>query len=438
MHPSTLSRRRFLTLAGAAGAAPFLARLSARSCPVPEDPEAMLGLKALAQGINRFGCELANRLTKDRPGSHFFSPFSIETALAMTAAGARGRTLEEMEQVLHLPPNNRHDLFGELIKHLNDAAPFKLPPHEPGDPKPLVLPVPRSHELTVANAIWAMKGDPWKTEFIELTRKHYGAGLVEVNFAESEAATQRINDWVATETRGKIKDLISPGVIGALTRMVLANAVYFKGTWQYQFDKKYTVDAPFTRPDTSKVKAPLMHQTREFGYAQQHVGGRSGGSVQFLELPYSGRELSMIVLLPEERFSAERLAQYLTDGNYLPAKLETQSVRVWLPRFKAESKFVLNKPLEDLGMVRAFGEADFTGMSPKGKDLFISHVLHKAFVEVNEEGTEAAASTAVVVAERVSNPRVPVFRADRPFVYVIRDNKTDTALFMGRYSGPSE
>lgn len=421
MHPSSLSRRRFLTLSGAAAAAPLLARFSLSGCPVPEDPEAMLGLRALARGINRFGGELNNRLTKDEPGSLFFSPFSIETALAMTAAGARGRTLEEMEQVLHLPPNNPHDLFGDLLRHLNSTGRDIL----------------RPYELTVANAIWAQRGFPWNKEFTALTRKQYGAGLVEVDFAESEAARKRINDWVSKETKDKIKDLIGPGVITALTRMVLANAIYFKGTWQYPFDKSVTRDAPFTRPDNSKVDVPLMLQTGEFGYAREHVGGRCGGTVQYLELPYSGRELSMLVLLPDEPFNVDRLASYLTDGNLSPSKLKTQTVRVWLPRFKAESKFLLNAPLKDLGMKSAFDAADFSGMSPEGKRLQISHVVHKAFVDVNEEGTEAAASTGVVLKEASAPIEPAVFRADRPFVYVIRDNKTGTALFMGRYSGPA-
>ena len=435
MHPSTLSRRRFLSFAGAAAAAPLFARFSASASSSLDDPDEVLGLKALAGGINRFGGELNERLTQDEPGSLFFSPMSIEAALAMTSAGARGRTLEEMEQVLHLPPNNPHDLFGDLLRQLNGPVFIKPDPAQKSRP---ISPVRRPYELTIANAIWAQQGFPWEKEFTELTRKHYGAGLVEVNFADSEAARKRINDWVMKETKDKIKDLIGPGVITAVTRMVLANAIYFKGNWQYPFDKKATHDAPFTRPDNSKVNVPLMHRTGEFGYAREHVGGRSGGTVQFLELPYSGRELSMLVLLPEEPFTAERLALYLNDGNFAPAKLKTQTVEVWLPRFKAESKFLLNAPLKDLGMRSAFDAADFSGMSPEGKRLQISHVVHKAFVDVNEEGTEAAAATGVVLKE-ASMPGDPaVFRADRPFVYVIRDNKTGTALFMGRYSGPAK
>jgi serpin B len=412
-----ISRRRFLTLAGAAAAVPFLARVGA-SVPPSLDP--ILDAKGLAKSINRFGFELANRLTQDDHNTQFLSPFSIETALAMTAAGARGETFAEMKKTLHLP-DDAHTAFDQLLTHLNSAGRDRL----------------RPYELSTANAIWAMKGYPWHKEFIELTRKHYGAGLVEVDFGESEAARKRINAWVEKETREKIKDLIPAGAITALTRMVLANAIYFKGNWQYQFDKKYTRDAAFTRPDNSKVDVPLMHQTREFGYGEFTMFvRRAGESVQMLELPYAGRELSMLIYLPQDPTGAERVTQWLVDGNLERSPLKTKRVKVWLPRFKAESRYLLNQPLQDLGMERAFGGADFTGMSPRGKDLSISQVFHKAFVDVNEEGTEAAAATAVVLKEAAAPVEDPLFRADRPFVFVIRDNKTGTALFLGRYTGP--
>jgi serpin B len=293
----------------------------------------------------------------------------------------------------------------------------------------------RAFELTIANAIWAQQGFPWRKEFANLLAKNYGSGLIEVDFSKSEAARTRINEWVERATQKTINNLIGPGVITGLTRMVLANAIYFKGNWQYQFDTKATKDAPFTRLDSTKVDAPLMHQTAEFKYGQAHIGGRTGGSVQFLELPYAGQSLSMLVLLPGEPRMAERLALYLKDGNFIRTEMKKQRVKVWLPRFKAESEFLLNQPLMDMGMKQAFGSADFSGMSSAGKNLPISHVLHKAFVDVNEEGTEASAATAVVIKER-SLPRETIFRADRPFVYVIRDNKTGAALFMGRYMGP--
>jgi serpin B len=256
-----------------------------------------------------------------------------------------------------------------------------------------------------------------------------------VDFAESEAARKQINEWVEKETQQKIKDLIAPGVITALTRMVLANAIYFKSNWLYQFDKKKTADAPFTRDDGTKADVPLMSLTAKLNYAETHVGGRTGAAVQILELPYAGEELSMLVFLPEPGAGVDRLATRLDAQTLSAPALKQADVKVFLPRFKAESELSLKPVLMDMGMKLAFGAADFTGMSPKGKELYITHVLHKAFVVVNEEGTEAAAATAVVIGKR-SAPRTQVFRADRPFVFAIRDNATNATLFLGRYTGP--
>ena len=419
MHPVPLSRRKFLALSGAATAGSLLAPFGA-ACAKPGDPNPTNGAKELAGAVNAFANELHARLTKDEKGDLFFSPFSIETALAMTSAGARGETLKEMQKTLHLPADP-HANFGALLSHLNGAGPDKK----------------RGYELTTANAIWAMKGYPWRKEFLELTRKHYGAGTIEVDFAESEAARRRINDWVEKETKDKIKELIPDGVITALTRMVLANAIYFKGTWQTKFDKKYTNDAPFTRADGTKADVPLMHLTGEFNYGEMHVGGRSGLAVQMLELPYAGKELSMLVILPEKKRSVDLIAARLTAQTLAEPPLAPLKVKVFLPRFKCESSFSLKPVLTDLGMKQAFDPkaADFFGMHTGQERLFISHVLHKAFVDVNEEGTEAAAATAVVVQFK-SEPKETVFRADRPFVFAIRDNKTGAALFLGRYSGP--
>jgi serpin B len=413
MHTSRLSRRRFLALSGTALALPALNLQSLQA-------EAT-DMKELAKAINKFAGSLHARLGEQEKGSLFFSPFSVETALAMTSAGARGPTLEEMQKTLHLPADP-HPAFAELLKHLNATGTDKK----------------RGCELTTANAIWAMQGYPWRKEFIQLTTKNYGAGVIEVDFAESEQARKRINDWVEKETKEKIKELIPAGVISALTRMVLTNAIYFKGNWAIQFDKKKTKDAPFHRADRTKADVPLMQQTGMFNHGQftMYVQ-RSGEEVQVLELPYAGNELSMQIFLPKDPGGAGRLAQWLGDGNFVQTELKKQRVRVSLPRFKAESNLSLKPVLMELGMKAAFSDrtADFSGMHTGREKLFISHVLHKAFVDVNEEGTEAAAATAVVVEAR-SAPQVTEFRADRPFVFVIRDNKTGTALFMGRYSGP--
>ncbi len=340
----------------------------------------------------------------------------------MTSAGARGKTLEEMEKVLHLP-KDPHPAFGMLANHLTAA-----------DKK-------RPYQLSVANAIWAHQGYPWEKAFLDLTRKHYGAGLVEVNFAESDAARKRINEWVEKETKEKIKELIAPGVIDALTRMVLTNAIHFKSNWLYQFDKKQTKDAPFTKDDGTKADMPLMSLSGTLNYGEFTMFvRRRGETVQVLELPYAGKELSMLVFLPGDATGVHRLAQWLSADMLAKTELKPTEVKVSLPRFKVESEFSLKPVLTDMGMKTAFaaGDADFTGLSPKGKELFITHVIHKAFVDVNEEGTEAAAATAVVIGRPSAVPQPKAFRADRPFVYAIRDNATGAVLFLGRYAGPAK
>jgi serpin B len=443
MHPFPLNRRKFLTLSGAA-ALGSLAPALARACPNLDPIDPMKPQQDAATAVNAFAADLARKLAgrdAKEKGTLFFSPFSIETALAMTSAGARGQTLEEMEKVLHLP-NDPHAALGAIIERLNGSI-FALPKRAPViAERPPVLPEPgprrrRSYELSVANAIWAQKGFPWEKAFLDLTRKHYGAGMIEVDFTEPEDARKQINAWVENETHDKIKDLIGPNVLSRLTRMVLANAIYFKSDWLRRFDKKLTKDAPFTHADGTKADVPLMSLKGELNYGETWVGGRTGTAVQVLELPYAGKELSMLVFLPDTATGAQRLVERLTPE--LLGRVETKptDVNVFLPRFKAESALCLKPVLMDMGMKAAFGGADFTGMSSLGKDLFIGHVLHKAFVDVNEEGTEAAAATGIVINKRVSAPPEPkVFRADRPFVFAIRDNATGAALFLGRYSGP--
>jgi serpin B len=421
MHPFPLSRRKFLTLSGAGALAAGFGPALARACPeLDEMPGTSPTYKGAAAAVNAFATDLYRHLAGPKgkeKGNLFLSPYSIELALAMTAAGARGKTLEEMEKVLHLP-KEPHAAFGELSYRLSANG----------------RDVPRSYELSVANAIWAQQGYPWEKEFLELTRKHYGAGTIEVDFARPEAARKRINEWVEKETREKIKELIPEGVIDALTRMVLTNAIYFKGAWLYPFDKKRTKDAPFTRTDGTKADVPLMSLTGSLNYGEVHLGGRTGLAVQVLELPYAGKDLSMLVFLPEKGRSVDLMASRLTAETLAAPQLKPAEVSVFLPRFKAESALSLKPVLMDLGMKSAFGNADFTGMSPKGKELYITHVLHKAFVDVNEEGTEAAAATAVVIGRKAA-PKRKEFRADRPFVYAIRDNGTGAALFLGRFVG---
>jgi len=270
-------------------------------------------------------------------------------------------------------------------------------------------------------------------EYISIAEKHYGAGLKEVDFIyHTEEARSTINRWVEGKTEGKIVDLMGPGVLDPLTRLVLTNAIYFKGQWEQQFRPEQTAEAPFRLSTGKQVIVPFMHQVATFRY------GETGGT-QVLELPYRGNELAMAVLLPKPDSSlAELEAALRTDGvESILEALSPTLVDVSIPRFKFEAELSLNGYLKQLGMVDAFDDniADFSGMSDMF--LYITHVLHKAFIEVNEEGTEAAAATAVVVGTksiRLDPPKV--FMADRPFVFLIRDVRTGSILFIGRMADP--
>jgi serpin B len=409
---SRLSRRSFLTLSGAAAAGAALGRF-ATACPVlPPQPQ----LEDAAAWTGQFGTDLFARL-RTEPGNLFISPFSIQTALAMTAAGARGITADEMFKTLRLW-GDPHPAFGELIATVNRNAKVEKP----------------AFELTTANAVWAGQQYPWQEDYLNLTRKHYGAGVIPTDFGQPEPARRRINGWVETETRQKIKELIAEGVIDTLTVMVLTNAIYFKSAWQTPFEKFNTRDQPFTRADGTKAPVPLMHQQETIPYLETD-------GLQVVELPYVKRELSMVVVLPrtadglakvEDGLSAEKLAGWAKAMN-------STETRVFLPRFTVEWDKELVPVLKAMGMVTACEiSADFSGMITKKMRIWISNVIHKAFVSVDEAGTEAAAATAVVMkrASAVQAPQPKEFRADRPFLFLIRDNKTKAILFLGRYAGP--
>lgn len=411
MHVRPLSRRHFLALSGAAAAHTLLSGCTHADEPrgEPADPT------MIATGNTAFALDLYARLRTEK-GNLFVSPFSISTALAMTAAGAKGQTLDEMRKVLHLPANP-HAGFGSVIEKINAAGPDAAQ---------------RPYELTTANALWGQKGFPWLPAFIQLTRKYYGAGLNEVDFAQSEAARKTINDWVAAQTKDKIQDLIGSGVLTADTRMVLTNAIYFKSAWQSQFRKEWTKTEPFLLADGSKTDAPLMTQTGNYKYAEDD-------GLQVLELPYKNNELSMVVLLPKSPDGLAKLEAGLTADKLAgwEKAAKPAQVRVSLPRFKTEKAVSLKPVLSAMGLTTPFtARADFSGMT-SAERLMIAEVLHKAFVDVNEEGTEAAAATAVIMMRAGGRPAEPkVFRADRPFVYLIRENKTHSVLFMGRLETP--
>jgi serpin B len=370
---------------------------------------------AVVEGNSRFAFDLYARL-REKEGNLFLSPYSISAALAMTYAGARGETAEQMAKVLHLPGGDRaHKEFAALVREINGGG------------------RERGYQLSTANALWGQQGYPFRPDFLRLIKDDYGGGLQEVDFAQPEQARKTINAWVERETRDKIKDLIGQGVLNARTRLVLTNAIYFKSPWMHPFQKGATRDEPFYLTADKTEPAPLMHQTDTFGYAE-------GDGFQALELPYVRNELAMLVLLPKKKDGLAELEKTLTAERVsgVGGRLSRERVQVSLPRFKTTATFELSDVLSGMGMPRAFRGADFSGMTDRPDPLEISKVVHKAFVDVNEEGTEAAAATGVIVglaAAPVPRP-MPVFRADHPFVFLIRDTRSGSILFLGRLADP--
>jgi serpin B len=381
-------------------------------------------LQAQTEGNTAFACDLYARLKTEKAGANlFFSPYSLSTALAMTYAGARGPTAEQMAGTLHfgLDQARLHPAFFALEESL--AAVQK---------KGRVT-------LGVANSLWPQNGYPFREEYLDLARHWYGVTITPVDYARAaDEARQKINAWVEDKTNRKIVNLIPAGVLNPLTRLVLANAIYFKGDWASRFKAVDTQEQPFNLGTGETVQAHLMYQQAkdQFRYAETDT-------MQALDLPYAGNDLSMLVLLPKKNDGLPALESELTAANLSrwTRQLRPQEVKAYLPKFKVTCEFGLNTALKALGMKDAFetGRADFSGMDGR-QDLYISAVLHKAFVEVNEEGTEAAAATAVVIGLRsVAAPKLPaVFRADHPFLFLIRERSTGAVLFLGRVINPSK
>jgi serpin B len=373
--------------------------------------------KAVIAGQNAFALDLYKQL-RGEEGNLFFSPYSISTALAMTYAGARGDTAQEMAQTLHFPADS------ELL-HASHAA---LLNQLQGDGQK------RGFQLNVANALWGQKGEPFLSPFLTLVRDRYRAGLSELDFkANPEEARKTINTWVEKKTQDKIQNLLPQGSVTPLTRLVLTNAIYFKGDWANQFLKPATHEQPFTTGAGAAVKVPMMNQTNQFGYLD-------ADTFQMLEMPYVGKELSMVMLLPKKTDGLAELEKTLTADKLTGwvGKLRPTRVQVGFPKFKMTKGISLADTLAKMGMPLAFSDkADFSGMNGS-RDLFITGVFHKAFVDVNEEGTEAAAATGVVVGVRSAPrpPKVVRFVADHPFVFLIRDVRSGSVLFMGRVTDP--
>ena len=377
----------------------------------------------LVEGNSGFAFDLYRHLVEERGDENlFYSPYSISLALAMTYAGARAETEEQMAETLHfrLPQDDLHPAFNALDQELARRGEGAEGKDEKG------------FRLNIANAIWGQRDYQFREAFLDVLATNYGAGLRVLNFEEApEEARQTINEWVGEATEGKIEDLIPQGAIDPLTRLVLSNAIYFNAAWANPFEEEETEKGPFTLLDGSQVTVPMMHQTESFGYAE-------GDRYQALELPYDGGQMSMVILLPE-RESFEAFERALDAGRVqaILSELEHKQVSLTMPTFEFDSRFSLSQTLAAMGMPDAFSTgADFSGMTGS-PDLFISDVLHKAFVSVDEEGTEAAAATAVVM-KLSAMPEEPVaFTIDHPFLFLIRDIETGAVLFVGRVMDPS-
>ncbi|MFW0859120.1 MAG: serpin family protein [Dehalococcoidia bacterium] len=376
-------------------------------------------LTTLVDGNSAFAFALYQAL-READGNLFYSPYSISLALAMTYAGARGETAQQMADTLRfiLAPDRLHPAFNSLDLELGRRGQGAQGRDGEG------------FRMNIVNAIWGQEDYQFLSAFLDLLAENYGAGLRVLDFIGApEESRITINEWVNNQTEGRIEDLIPQGVIDALTRLVLTNAIYFNAAWQHPFQEAMTEDGPFYLLDGSEVTVPMMRQTEWFGYTE-------GEGYQAVELLYDGGELSMVILLPNnfEAFEEALDAQAVDE---IIERMERRRVALAMPRFEFESSFSLKEALKMMGMPLAFSanDADFSGITGT-RDLFIADVVHKAFVSVDEAGTEAAAATAVVVGIVAMPPEPVEVTVDRPFVFLIRDIETGTILFVGRVANP--
>ena len=375
-----------------------------------------LDSREIIEANNRFAINLYSQY-KSEEGNIFFSPFSISTAMAMVYEGAEGKTAKEIKSVFGFPKNDdsRRNQYYNLLSEINKKD--------------------TEYTLKTANALWAEQDYHFLDEYLATIEKYYEGKSTNLDFKnEWEASRLIINKWVEDKTNDKIKNLFPEGTIHPLIRLVLTNAIYFKAEWLIQFDADKTSDEYFKVNPDSLIKVPIMQPTSQkltFNYTQNK-------DLQILEMPYAGEDLSMLILLPldddieglENSFTIEKLTEW-------KKSLRKRRVNIYIPKFKFETKYFLKETLSNMGMPTAFTDyADFSGMTGE-KDLIIDKVIHQAFIEVNEEGTEAAAATGVSMIRKTSMPPPPpIFKADHPFIFIIQHNETGNILFMGRVSNP--
>ncbi len=369
----------------------------------------------LWEGINKFSFNFYFEL-KDKEENIFFSPFSITSAFLIVYEGARGNTQEEIEKVFFFleDEKSRRENFNKILKEINKSD--------------------KKYELYTANALWIHKDFKILKEYLNITQKFYLSFVKNLDFVkEPERAAEIINSWILEKTKGKIKELISKDMIGPLTRLIITNAIYFKGKWLKEFDKKNTREEDFRISETERVKVNMMKMEKEFfNYYEDE-------KIQVLEIPYDGEEVSMFIFLPKD-FDINSIDEYMNYEKFkeIRESMRKEEIDIYIPKFKMETKYLLNTYLENMGIKDAFSEikADFSGIT-RQKELFISRALHKAFIEVNEEGTEAAAATGIVM-EITAVRKRKVFRADHPFIFLIYEKKTENIIFFGRILNPEK
>ena len=377
----------------------------------------------LVNGDSEFAFDLYQALKKE-DGNIFYSPYSISLALAMTYAGARGETAKQMADTLHylLPQSALHPALNSLGIELGKRGEGAKGKDEKG------------FRLNIVNAIWGQKDYKFLSTYLDMLAENYGAGLRILDFQSApEQSRVTINNWVSDQTESRIKDLIPKGSIDSLTRLVLTNAIYFNAAWKLPFQPEATTNGPFHLINGTDVTVAMMKQTGSFKYVEDD-------NYQAIELPYDGQELSMVIFLPAPgQFKAfEEAMTYQLASNIWAQKNSDRQVALTMPKFEFESKFGLKETLMGMGMTEPFRDsADFSGMSSQS-DLHIDDVVHKAFVSVDEAGTEAAAASAVIVGTTSMPPEPVTVTLDRPFVFLIRDIKTGTILFIGRVMNPGE
>jgi len=371
-------------------------------------------VSSLSEAINDFSCNLFKEIGTKSDQNHFFSPYSIFVALAMTYEGAQDQTAEELNNLLLFPQNDETSLcsFGRIYNLLNQK---------------------KEYTLNTANALWVKMDFPFLEDYLNFIKNYYMGKATEVDFSNADSASKMINDWVASQTNNKITDLVSPDSIDPLTALILTNAIYFKGTWVHEFDPELTIDSDFELASGELVTVPMMHTDSEISCNYTETD-----DAQILELPYKGNTVSMIIILPKtnnisiakETINPEIISSFVND-------FSERSIDVSLPKFSTKTEYSLKETLIDMGLNVSFTpSADFSGITGH-KDLFIDKVIHKAYIEVNEEGTEAAAATSVHMV-LTSMPMTTTFHADHPFVFVLYHKETGTILFIGELNDPSE